>query len=88
MTQSAERFLFGQSPEQPILDNLRQNKGVDAVYRDDDEWATPWTRGANILHIELRKVNIEYTLNDQKRANDQQVGTCVTDLSTICQYNG
>ncbi|KAJ5560082.1 hypothetical protein N7513_002481 [Penicillium frequentans] len=55
VTQSAERFLFGQSPEQPILDSLRQSKGVDAVYRDDDEWATPWTRGANILHIELRK---------------------------------
>ncbi|KAJ6085930.1 flavo-protein [Penicillium sp. IBT 16267x] len=88
VTQSAEKFLFGQSLEQPILDSLRQIKGVDAVYRDDDEWATPWTRGANILHIELRKVNIEYTLDDQKRANDQQVGTCVTDLSTISQYNG
>ncbi|KAJ5635419.1 uncharacterized protein N7484_008732 [Penicillium longicatenatum] len=55
VTQSAERFLGGQSLEQPILDNLRQINGVDAVYRDDDEWATPWTRGANILHIELRK---------------------------------
>ncbi|KAJ5653482.1 hypothetical protein N7490_000485 [Penicillium lividum] len=48
------------SLEQPILDGLRQIKGVDAVYRDDDEWGTPWTRGANILHIELRKVNIEH----------------------------
>ncbi|KAJ5655606.1 hypothetical protein N7507_007556 [Penicillium longicatenatum] len=55
VTQSAEKFLGGQSLEQPILDSLRQINGVDAVYRDDDEWAAPWTRGANILHIELRK---------------------------------
>ncbi|KAJ5949735.1 hypothetical protein N7454_001319 [Penicillium verhagenii] len=55
VTQSAERFLFDQSHEQPALDSLQQINGVDAIYRDDDEWATPWTRGANILHIELRK---------------------------------
>jgi phosphopantothenoylcysteine decarboxylase len=30
-------------------------RGVDGVYLDADEWAAPWTRGAPILHIELRR---------------------------------
>lgn len=55
VTQSAERFLIGQSPEQPSLDDLRDTDGVDGIYRDADEWSAPWTRGASILHIELRK---------------------------------
>lgn len=28
---------------------------VDGIYVDADEWAVPWTRGAKILHIELRR---------------------------------
>jgi phosphopantothenoylcysteine decarboxylase len=28
---------------------------VDAIYLDHDEWKQPWTRGAAILHIELRR---------------------------------
>lgn len=55
ITESAEKFLEGQSSEQPVLDSLRQISGVDGIYRDKDEWSTPWTRGESILHIELRK---------------------------------
>ncbi|KAJ5907967.1 hypothetical protein N7495_000649 [Penicillium taxi] len=55
VTQSANNFLQDQSEEQPALDTLSQLDGVDGVYRDADEWRTPWTRGASILHIELRK---------------------------------
>ncbi|KAJ6024454.1 hypothetical protein N7540_005251 [Penicillium herquei] len=55
VTQAAERFLSGQSNEQPILESLQQIKGVEAIYRDEDEWTKPWIRGDNILHIELRK---------------------------------
>lgn len=55
LTKSAERFLAGQSLEQPPLEALRQIAGVDDVYRDEDEWVVPWTRGEPILHIELRK---------------------------------
>ena len=28
---------------------------VDGIYLDSDEWKQPWVRGANILHIELRR---------------------------------
>lgn len=28
---------------------------VDGIYLDRDEWLVPWTRGAPILHIELRR---------------------------------
>lgn len=28
---------------------------VDGIYLDEDEWAPAWTRGAKILHIELRR---------------------------------
>lgn len=58
VTQSAENFLQGQSNEQPILDTLSLIEGVDGVYRDADEWSTPWIRGASILHIELRKCKL------------------------------
>lgn len=34
---------------------LRALPGVEAVYQDADEWAQPWTRGGEILHIELRR---------------------------------
>ncbi|PLB54318.1 flavo protein [Aspergillus steynii IBT 23096] len=55
ITQSAEKFLMGQSPEQPPFETLRQIPGVEAIYQDYDEWKDPWTRGVPILHIELRK---------------------------------
>jgi phosphopantothenoylcysteine decarboxylase len=55
VTKSAEKFLSGQSSEQPLLDALKQLPGVDAIYRDEDEWKDPWIRGEPILHIELRK---------------------------------
>lgn len=55
LTESASRFLAGQSPEQPSLTALRRINGVDGVYQDTDEWKTPWTRGTKILHIELRR---------------------------------
>ncbi|KAL2000658.1 hypothetical protein VTN02DRAFT_2797 [Thermoascus thermophilus] len=57
VTQSAQRFLAGQSPEQPPLQALRDSHPgvVEAIYTDASEWATPWTRGADVLHIELRR---------------------------------
>lgn len=55
VTECAERFLAGQNPEQPALESLWNIDGVDGIYRDADEWTTPWTRGESILHIELRK---------------------------------
>ena len=55
ITQSAHRFLIGQSDEQPSLESLRLVKGVDGIYHDEDEWKKPWLRGDKILHIELRR---------------------------------
>ncbi|KAL2258996.1 hypothetical protein VTK26DRAFT_7488 [Humicola hyalothermophila] len=56
LTESATQFLAGQSPEQPTVSSLLHLPNVDAVYRDSDEWGPqPWTRGASILHIELRR---------------------------------
>jgi phosphopantothenoylcysteine decarboxylase len=55
LTSSAARFLAGQSSEQPSLDELSRMPNVDGIYLDADEWAIPWTRGAKILHIELRR---------------------------------
>jgi hypothetical protein len=55
VSEAAERFLMNQSSEQPILDSLQQIDGVDGIYRDQDEWSPPWTRGGTVLHIELRK---------------------------------
>jgi len=55
VTESAAKFLQGQSEEQPHLDEIRNYPNVDALYRDEDEWKVPWTRGAPILHIELRR---------------------------------
>lgn len=54
LTDSAARFLDGQSPEQPSVSALLHLPNVDAVYRDLDEWGPqPWRRGASILHIEF-----------------------------------
>jgi len=55
LTESAARFLQGQSEEQPSLDTIAEYPNVEAIYRDEDEWKEPWVRGAPILHIELRR---------------------------------
>lgn len=55
LTDSAAQFLQGQSAEQPILSSLLSIPRVEAIYTDRDEWTVPWTRGADILHIELRR---------------------------------
>ena len=55
LTKAAEKFLAGQSAEQPLLQSLYSVKNVDGVYRDEDEWDKPWVRGGSILHIELRR---------------------------------
>lgn len=55
LSESATKFLDGQSEEQPHWDSLKKIKNVDGVYLDRHEWETPWTRGGNILHIELRR---------------------------------
>lgn len=55
LTGSAAQFLQGQSAEQPSLEEIRELRNVDGIYLNHDEWAVPWTRGAKILHIELRR---------------------------------
>ncbi|MCJ1255564.1 hypothetical protein MMC24_003380 [Lignoscripta atroalba] len=54
-TKSAEKFLKGQSAEQPVLESLGKTGNVHGIYHDEDEWERPWTRGGGILHIELRR---------------------------------
>lgn len=55
LTPSASRFLDGQSEEQPSLSEIARYPNVDGIYSDASEWTPAWTRGAPILHIELRK---------------------------------
>ncbi|KAI1328241.1 phosphopantothenoylcysteine decarboxylase [Xylariaceae sp. FL0255] len=57
LTNNAAHFLAGQSAEQPTVESLSSLPGVEAVYADDAvEWGgAGWTRGADILHIELRR---------------------------------
>lgn len=56
LTVAATKFLTGETDEQPSLDMIRKMPNVDAIYLDEDEWGPqPWRRGANILHIELRR---------------------------------
>lgn len=63
LTRSAAHFLAGQAAEQPALASLARIPGVDAIYLDADEWGAGatvgpegvWTRGAAVLHIELRR---------------------------------
>ncbi|KAJ5674022.1 hypothetical protein N7462_009461 [Penicillium macrosclerotiorum] len=55
LTSSASHFLNGDSPEQPTVASLASLPFVDGVYQDSDEQADSWTRGAGILHINLRK---------------------------------
>jgi phosphopantothenoylcysteine decarboxylase len=58
LTASAAHFLAGQSAEQPSLAAVAALPNVDGVHVDADEWVEPWTRGAPILHIELRRWGI------------------------------
>ncbi|KAM4057389.1 flavoprotein [Hirsutella rhossiliensis] len=55
LTGAAEHFLGGQAPEQPSLAEVRRLPNVDGIYTDAAEWTRPWTRGAPILHIEMRR---------------------------------
>lgn len=55
VTNSAAKFLSGQSTEQPILESLLKLDNVDGIHQDEDEWSMPWVRGGGILHIELRR---------------------------------
>ncbi|KAI9798285.1 MAG: hypothetical protein M1833_004857 [Piccolia ochrophora] len=55
LTPSATHFLAGQSAEQPRLATLLELPAVDAIHTDAEEWTPAWTRGAPILHIELRR---------------------------------
>ncbi|THZ10120.1 flavo protein [Aureobasidium pullulans] len=55
LSSSASQFLQGQSAEQPSISSLLEIPNLEAVYTDEDEWSQPWTRGADILHIELRR---------------------------------
>jgi phosphopantothenoylcysteine decarboxylase len=57
LTKPAEKFLQGQSVEQPTLDSLLQLPNVDGIHFDEHEWQKPWIRGDKILHIELRRWN-------------------------------
>ncbi|KAK4549710.1 hypothetical protein LTR36_005011 [Oleoguttula mirabilis] len=55
LSESASKFLQGQSFEQPCLATIAKMKNVDGIYHDEDEWRKPWVRGDSILHIELRR---------------------------------
>ena len=57
LTAHARHFLAGQSTEQPDYRSLPSHYAglVAGVHVDEDEWIAPWTRGAPILHIELRR---------------------------------
>lgn len=56
LTKAATHFLAGQASEQPSLAALSSMPNVDGLHVDQDEWTSPgWTRGASILHIELRR---------------------------------
>ena len=57
LTAHACAFLAGQSAEQPQYQSLPTLYPdlVAGVHVDADEWAPAWTRGAPVLHIELRR---------------------------------
>jgi phosphopantothenoylcysteine decarboxylase len=55
LSSSAAHFLAGQAAEQPSLATIAALPCVDAIYQDADESGESWTRGAGILHINLRK---------------------------------
>ncbi|KAI9654745.1 MAG: hypothetical protein M1829_000881 [Trizodia sp. TS-e1964] len=55
LSESASRFLVGQSTEQPEFQSLVEISNVDGMHPDAEEWRVPWQRGHAILHIELRR---------------------------------
>lgn len=55
LTKTAAKFLAGQSPEQPTVESLASLPNVEGVYQDEDEWVESGVRGAQILHINLRR---------------------------------
>ncbi|KAL2759980.1 hypothetical protein ACRALDRAFT_1038859 [Sodiomyces alcalophilus JCM 7366] len=55
LTKTAAKFLAGQSPEQPTVESLAALPNVEGVYQDEDEWVESGVRGAQILHINLRR---------------------------------
>ncbi|GAM84286.1 hypothetical protein ANO11243_022800 [Dothideomycetidae sp. 11243] len=55
LSASASEFLRGQTAEQPSLEALLDFPNVESLHLDADEWMPEWTRGAPILHIELRR---------------------------------
>ncbi|KAF2223486.1 flavo protein [Elsinoe ampelina] len=55
LTPSSLTFLQSQPPQQPPLPSLLSYPNVDGIHLDAEEWSPPWTRGAPILHIELRR---------------------------------
>ncbi|KAF4937528.1 putative phosphopantothenoylcysteine decarboxylase [Colletotrichum fructicola] len=55
LTASTAQFLTGNTEEQPSLATIRKMKNVDGIHLDEQEWVSPWRRGASILHIELRR---------------------------------
>ena len=55
LTRAATEFLQGQSQEQPSLAKIARYPNVEGIHLDEHEWNPPWTRGAPILHIELRR---------------------------------
>ena len=54
LTKAAIPFL-DPSPADPNRLSIATLPNVDAVYQDEDEYAERWTRGAEILHIALRR---------------------------------
>ncbi|ROT42618.1 flavo protein [Sodiomyces alkalinus F11] len=55
LTKTAAQFLAGQSPEQPTVESLAALPNVEGVHQDEDEWVESGARGAQILHINLRR---------------------------------
>ena len=55
LTRAAAEFLRGQAQEQPTVEDISAYPNVEGIHFDEDEWTPSWTRGAPILHIELRR---------------------------------
>lgn len=55
LSATATAFLAGQTGVQPTPQQLLAVPGVDGLHLDADEWTPAWTRGAPVLHIELRR---------------------------------
>lgn len=55
LTPSAEQCFTGQPLLQLTLAEFSRQPNVDGIYTNAAEWANSWTRGASILHIEMRR---------------------------------